>query len=142
MRWVVDASVVLKWYVPEADSQSAVKWLYAAGEGKAKLVAPDLIRVEMADVLWRKYRSKELSLAEVRAIVRAIAENLPVQVVENQVLVPGALEIAAACNITVYDGLYLALAVATEAKLVTADMKLFDSVQGTAYQDVVRTILS
>ena len=48
---LVDASVALKWFVPEADSETAVALLT-----DNQLSAPDLILVEVGNALWKAFR--------------------------------------------------------------------------------------
>jgi predicted nucleic acid-binding protein len=61
---VVDASVAAKWFLPEADSEAAGRLL----TGRRKLLAPDLIRIEVAAaeaLLERTERPVEQIAAEV-----------------------------------------------------------------------------
>lgn len=48
---VVDASVVVKWFVDESDSPAARNLLQAHAAGTDSLVAPDLLVYEVANVL-------------------------------------------------------------------------------------------
>ena len=49
MTLVVDASVAVKWFLPEADTPSAERLLAFAGP----LHAPDLLRIEVASAVWK-----------------------------------------------------------------------------------------
>ena len=49
---VIDASVAVKWFIPEIHSQTAVKLL----AGKKTLYAPDLIYAEVGNTLWKKWK--------------------------------------------------------------------------------------
>ena len=51
-RFVVDASVAIKWFVPEIHAEAARRLLR---EG-ITLLAPDLIWAEVANALWRMRR--------------------------------------------------------------------------------------
>jgi len=53
---VVDASVAVKWFLPEAGSEEATQLL----TGTDKLIAPDLVRVEVAAAITRRVRLGEL----------------------------------------------------------------------------------
>ena len=64
-RVVVDASVAIKWFVPEIHAQAARRLLR---EGVA-LLAPDLIWAEVANALWRQWRNKELAAEDVEGIL-------------------------------------------------------------------------
>jgi predicted nucleic acid-binding protein len=41
--YVIDSSVVIKWYIPEIFSEKAVNILYQIQQGRFKLMAPELI---------------------------------------------------------------------------------------------------
>jgi predicted nucleic acid-binding protein len=47
---VVDASVIVKWFIPEAGTEPAKALLAEADE----LIAPELARIEVASALIRK----------------------------------------------------------------------------------------
>jgi len=48
----VDAGVVVKWYIPESGSDRAAALL----ETDRRLIAPDLLLAEVANVLWKSRR--------------------------------------------------------------------------------------
>jgi predicted nucleic acid-binding protein len=128
MRCVVDASIVIKWFVPEIHSASALRFL----EDGVERLAPDLLIPEAGNILWKKVRSKELSPDEGRAIASALT-TLPVQIEPTQPLVELAYEIATRAGRTVYDGMYLALAMLNDCRMVTADLKLCRALQGSPF---------
>lgn len=57
MSWVVDASVAVKWVIPEVLSDAADR----VRDGEDDILAPDLLLVEVANALWRKTTVKDLS---------------------------------------------------------------------------------
>jgi predicted nucleic acid-binding protein len=124
---IVDASVAIKWYIPEPLSDRAVSYLDMLQQNKVVLLAPDIILPELGNVLWKKLRRGELKLEDSRLIAGNLADNFPVILVESRDLMPAALEIAASSNITVYESLYLALAVVSKATMVTADRSLAEA---------------
>jgi len=66
---VVDASVALKWFLPESGNSGAENLLTAFLIGTVSLYAPDLI--EAASALWRRsVVLKELTPADAKAIYR------------------------------------------------------------------------
>jgi predicted nucleic acid-binding protein len=119
-RFVVDASVAVKWFVAEVHAPAAQRLLDPAHT----LIAPDWIWPEVANVLWRKGRMGEITLDIGRRILSDFA-RYPLATSAARPLVPAALEIAAEVDCTVYDGLYLALAVRESCALVTADRRLW-----------------
>ena len=124
---VVDSSVVVKWYVPEVHSAAAVA-LLASGR---RLLAPDLLVPELGNVLWKKVRRGELTAAEAEAIANTFTIHPPLILRPSALLLPSALDIANQYDRTVYDALYVALAVAERARLVTADDRLCQALAGT-----------
>jgi predicted nucleic acid-binding protein len=116
---VVDSSVALKWFVPEIHSDRAASLL----EGSVQMTAPDLLFPEAGNILWKKVTRGELSPEEARDVIAAL-KRIPIAVASSSSLLEGALEIAIAHERTVYDSLYVALAVARNCPFVTADVRL------------------
>jgi len=56
-RFVVDASVVIKWYVPEIHSGDADRLL----SGDAELLVPDLLWSEIGNILWKRILRAEMT---------------------------------------------------------------------------------
>jgi len=122
-KLVVDASVVVKFYVPEVDTDNAVAIL----ESDQELWIPDLAISEVGNILWKKYRLKELSKEEVLTIGKEI-KSCPLRIHNAIELLEATLEIATIFDRTFYDSLYLALAVRLDCQFVTADKKLFNAI--------------
>lgn len=131
MKYVVDASVLVKCYVPEPLSDRARGIMLSGVEGEAELYAPDIIFGEVGNVLWKKWRRGEIASEEAKDIADALVQLSYVIVTDSSVLLPGALEIALAYERSVYDSLYLALTLAEEALFVTADERLVNSLKNT-----------
>jgi predicted nucleic acid-binding protein len=127
-RQVVDASVVIKWFVEETEANHARKLL---GD-RYELLAPDLLGPESGNILWKKVRRGELTADEARLICAALGKQ-PILISPSGLVLESALEIALDTGRTVYDGCYLALAMLTACQLVTADRRLFNSLQDSRY---------
>jgi predicted nucleic acid-binding protein len=123
---VVDASVAAKWLIDEEGSEAALR-LRAQ---EYDLVCPDLLFLEVGNVVWRKVRASEVEESDGRAMLATILEA-PVHVEPAAALLPAAWEIAVRHDRSVYDGVYLALAVALGVPLVTADRRLARALRGT-----------
>lgn len=115
MPLIVDASVVLKWVIEEESSDKAR--LLLADE---VLIAPDLLFIECANVLWVKARRGQLSAADAKAAYAAI-EATPVRAIPAHPHAAAAQSIAFDLDQTPHDSLYLAIALAERAILVSAD---------------------
>ncbi|HYC62011.1 MAG TPA: type II toxin-antitoxin system VapC family toxin [Thermoanaerobaculia bacterium] len=101
--------------------------------------APDLIGPELGNTLWKKVRRRELTPAEATALLNAF-DRIGVEIYPSTVLLSPALDLAVALDRTVHDSLYLALAVAQDGVLVTADQKFHAAVNGTALTKHIRWI--
>jgi predicted nucleic acid-binding protein len=131
---VIDASVALKWYLPEVHYERAVRLLERQRAGEVRFHVPDLFLAETGNVLRKKHRTGELDRPEMRRIAQALGA-VPKTVYPTAVLLPAALDLAADLDRTVYDCLYLALAGALDCPLVTADQKLYRALRATAWQN-------
>jgi predicted nucleic acid-binding protein len=133
---VIDASVAVKWFLPEPDADRAASLL----DGRHRLIAPDLLWIEVASVLWKITRRGSLTADEAQRIL-ADAGAFPVEIIDSLDLLPDALRIANAADRTVYDSLYVALAFREKGTLVTADDRLARGIAGTAWGRVVTRLL-
>ena len=124
---VVDVSVVANWYLSEPDSATAAGFL----SPQFRLLAPELLAVELGNILWKKARAGDMDLTDAHAVLRQFRSARPVELRPSLPLLTNALDIAARLGRTVYDSLYVALAVARGCQLVTADERLVNALGGT-----------
>ncbi len=125
-RYVVDASVAVKWYLPEIHDAAALRLLHDGVE----LLAPDLIYSEVGNILWKRVRAGDMTSAEADAVLQSFG-RLGLDISPAWPLVLSAFEIACRTQRMVYDSLYMALAVRESALLVTADEKFRNAIAGT-----------
>jgi predicted nucleic acid-binding protein len=122
---VVDASVAVKWFVPENHSVEALRLL----DARFRRHIPVLLQTEVGQTIWKKiYQRKEIEAADGRSILR----GLMVTALEVHAVTPllePAFDIALVTGRTVYDSIYLALATALGCKFVTADQKLYNALR-------------
>ncbi len=136
--FVVDASVAVKWYVPEVLSNEAVGFLENSMDNNFLLLAPDLIVYEIGNILWKKCRREELTPGDARRIIEAITDSFPIKVIDSNKLLAVAFEIAHAYDRTVYDSFYLALSKITGCRLITADEHLVNAIKDSNWCLVLR----
>ncbi len=132
MNLVIDASVVIKAYVPEILSDKAEEVMSRVAAGELFLLAPDLLYPETGNILWKKHRLHELTVAEVDEIVDAISA-LPIKIEASRPVMPLAVTIAMQSGITVYDAMYVAVARIYETRMITADKRLLDALLKTEF---------
>ena len=121
--WIIDASVAIKWFIDEPDSDRAVILL------QHPIAAPDLLAPECANVLWKKVARGELRTDEAEAIALAL-EGADITLHSTRPHLASATSIACALGRAAYDCFYLALAEKLQQSLVTADMRLVNTVRG------------
>lgn len=132
---VVDASVAAKWFLPEPDAAAAVRLL----DGRRRLVAPDLMRAEVGNIFW-KLCTRNLLAADEAAEMLDHFLSMPLEIHDSAFLLPAALEIAVATRRTVYDSLYLALAVELGATVVTADRRWANALKPGSFAPFLRPL--
>ena len=117
--FVVDASVAVKWFVPEEGSADA-EALAASGN---RLIAPRLLRLEVANAFRRKIQDGMMVLPQAHDRLDVLAGYLDHFVDEQHMLIE-AMNAAAALRHPIYDILYLETARRHDAVMVTADRRL------------------
>lgn len=126
MKYVVDASVAVKWYVPEVFEAEAMTVL----ESGAELHAPELIVPEFGSIIWKKVRSGELPEKTGQKIIDAFRE-CSTMLHPHRKLSRSAFTGACLSGQTVYDWTYLSLAIALDCGFVTADRKFYNAIGST-----------
>jgi predicted nucleic acid-binding protein len=117
---VLDASVAVKAYLEETGAEAATELL--AGPGQ--LLAPELIRVEVAGALCRRVRRGELEPGEAEDRCQHWLTELNkglFMLMPDRDLLPEAIALSTKLKHAVQDCLYLAVAIRAFAPLVTAD---------------------
>lgn len=124
--FVVDAGVAIKWYVPESHEAEAKRLLDPAHT----LHVPELFFPEFGSILWKKARllaTPELTEQEGRDILRLLL-GVSLIVHPTAPLLEAAYDLAVGpARPTVYDCCYLALAIALNCRLVTADRAFYNA---------------
>lgn len=134
---VIDASALIKLYIDEEGSEA----MEAAVQYADLLLAPDLLLPETANILWKYVVRGQLSTADADELLGDILQ-MPIRFTASYDLIESALRIAVDTKRTVYDSLYVALAIHANATLVTADERLVNALSSTAYAAHVRHITS
>ena len=126
MHYVVDASVAVKWLLPEVHSNEAAFLL----SDEVTLSAPDLLYAEIGNVLWKRVINGDIADDQAREALRRLIQ-VEISIAPADLLVADALEIACKYRRSVYDALYMALAIQQDSVLVTADKRLHNAMRDT-----------
>jgi predicted nucleic acid-binding protein len=126
---VIDASVAVKWVVPEVGSDAASDLL-----GR-ELWAPSLWLAEAGSALLKKTRRGEITVDEARLRAQDLMDA-PIEPIELSVLLPNAMRMASELGHSIYDCFYLAAALLRDTTLVTADRRFAAKVAGISHLGV------
>ena len=118
MRRILDTSVAIAWYLPEAFSSEAKRWQRLLLDGKAELYVPSLQYWEFANVLRTYVRRRTLDAGTAGEIY---ALHLEAPVVAAEPDRGAVLAVALKYDATVYDAVYIALALEHQIPLLTAE---------------------
>lgn len=129
--YVVDASVALKWILPEVDSPQARWFLDRFEKGLDTLIAPDLFLSEVSNALKQRVRRNEITEQEAREAFDAI-HDLNLTLLPVSAVARSALGISLQSCETFYDAAYAALAIDRDCILITADEEFHRNTSGLA----------
>jgi len=115
---VIDASIAVKWVIEEEGTSEAL-----ALRQKAKLIAPELLVAECANILWKKVQRGELLKNEALLAARLL-QGAEIELLPTRSLFETATRMSMEIDHPAYDCLYLALAVEKKCRFVTADERL------------------
>lgn len=130
MNLVPDASVVVKWYLPERDHEAARDLRDGYLDGDHDLAAPALLPFEVINALhYSGYYDDDRLVEAATSIAGYDIELLPFA--ES-----GAVaRVAQGLGVTIYDASYVALAESLSGRAYTADETLLSAVEGTQHED-------
>jgi predicted nucleic acid-binding protein len=119
MTIVIDASVAVKWVLPEVGSERAA----AIRTADDDLIAPSLACAEIGSAIWRAVLRGDVPAADARQGLR-IALSHYRRMVALEELADRALDLAVRVRHPIYDCFYLALAERERCALLSADSRL------------------
>lgn len=125
--FVVDANVGIKWVLSEVHSEAALRLL----DDDYELLVPDFFFPEIGNILSQRIRRGEMTL-ELAQNDLIVLMGGDLQICSSEPKMPMALEIAVRVDQAVYDCVYLALAVANQCQMVTADERFYNALSRDA----------
>ena len=121
---VVDTSALMRLYIPDGPVPQGLEVLFVEAEkDEAVIIVPELLLVEVAQVLYKKWKQKLLTDEESGQLLKEIKE-LPLRITGHKDFIEEANRIAMSADITVYDAMFLALSEYYVAVFITVDDKL------------------
>ncbi len=125
---VVDACIGAKWFFEEIYTEHAVRIL----DEKYTLHAPDFFLMEITNLLCKRVRRGEITNKASDEIRKALTQ-LPVNYHDVNQLIDSAYEIAITTGSSLYDCVYLSLAILLDCPMVTSDKRLVDNISNTPF---------
>ena len=116
MSVVIDASIAVKWVIPERATDEALALQ------DDQLIAPELWLAEAANALWRHVKIGELTPEQALARMHELTEA-PVASLAIEPYVERALVLAIQLAHPIYDCFYLALALAQDTQIGRASCR-------------------
>lgn len=123
--FVIDASIAVKWVIEEEGTTPSL-----ALRKRGKLIAPELLVAECANILWKKVQRRELSKDEAHVAARLL-EGAELELLPTRSLLETAMGLAIELGHPAYDCVYLALAIDKDCPFVTADERFLRKLRQT-----------
>ncbi len=125
MQKIFDASVIIKWFISEEESDKALIYLQDYRDKKFSIIVPTLLYYELGNILLAKKATEDqvskimVSLLALSLVNIDIGHDAFRKVFEN----------AQELKITYYDASYITLMQKYDCELVTADKKLYERIK-------------
>jgi len=127
VKYTIDASVMARWFlVGEEFEEQALKIRNDYAGGLIELYAPDLIIYEVLNSIWKAVVRKLMDRDDAMKCIEVLFKLLPEICRLDEHDMGRALSIAVREKLTVYDALYVVVAMKTNSSLVTADRELYE----------------
>jgi predicted nucleic acid-binding protein len=135
MKFILDASVALKWVLTEPDSPKARAFRTDFRLQLHELLALDVYPVELAHALTRAERRGILKPPQATRLLADVLST-PIPLHPYGSLLSRAVSISSAMRCGVYDCLYVALAEQESCEFITADDRLIRTL-GTRFPFII-----
>lgn len=126
MIGVIDTSALIRMFIPDGPKVEGLEGFMAGVErGRDTALAPELIMAEAANVVLKKMRLGELHGEEPWLLMDDLL-SMPIKLFPHKPLIHRSMELAHEHDLSVYDALFLSIAVQHSAVLFSADQKLLN----------------
>lgn len=125
-NFLLDTSVVMKWFVSEEKSQRAWQVQNDYLNGRCDLSVPELLLYEVANAL--KFTSPLLTGEKIKEKIESLIKlKINIYPFDYDIL-QLSVDLALERDITVYDAYFLTMARETDSIFITSDEKLYDRI--------------
>lgn len=126
---MIDASVAAKWFLDEVfcdESREVLRRGYS-------LHAPDFLLLEIDSVFLKRTRRGDITPKDADA-ARLMLRQIPITCHAFSEFIDRAYEIACLTGQSIYDSLYLTLALLLDSQMITADRRLYDGLRNGPFK--------
>jgi len=127
--FVLDCSVAAKWIFPEPGRAAALDLYERYGSGNISLIAPDILLAEFASMLAKRNRRRQISAEQATQAFALMTKCTP-RLYDAHPLLFHALDLSLQHQLSLWDSIYLALALEHDCPVLTADLRLFRAGRG------------
>ena len=133
--FVLDSSVIVKWFVEEEFTNKALLFRQALLVGKIEIVASDLILYEIPNALKFSQKLNEEDIKKVISSLFGIGMEITVPV---RRILDSAIDLSFKFSITLYDAYFIALAEGIGYEFITADEKLYNKTKVLKFVKILK----
>lgn len=137
-RYITDASVGVKWFVEEQESADALKLKRLFEDGEVDLEAPSLLGYEVASAL-RFHPKVKLTPKQFRNVMESL-DQMQITRDLNEREWTMAFRLSLENTVSIYDAVYVAMALSGRCKMVTADASLLNKLKSHKIKENITTL--
>ncbi len=124
---ILDASVIIKWFINEENSDKALLYLQSHKEALFSILIPNLLFYELGNI----FLSKQIEIKEAEEAIQILqSQSFIVRDISTDAnLFTKTLKNARRFAVSFYDASYVTLMEQEECTFVTADKKLYEKIK-------------
>ena len=127
--FVLDCSVAAKWVLPEPGRAPALGLFEQYASGEVLLIAPDILLAEFASLVAKRNRRKQISAEQAHEAFSLMTKCAPL-LFDTRPRLSRALDLSLQRQLSLWDCVYLELALERDCPVLTADLRLFRAGRG------------
>jgi predicted nucleic acid-binding protein len=127
--FVLDCSVAAKWILPESGRAAALDLYDRYESGNIQLIAPDILLAEFVSLVAKRNRRSQISAGQAHRAFALMTKCAP-RLFDTRPLLFHALGLSLQHQLSLWDCIYLALALERDCLVLTADRRLFRAGSG------------